>query len=467
MASTAIKDPEMTVEQFDSDDVLTQKVDRLADMVRNSQHFVAFTGAGISTSAGIPDFRGPTGKWTREAQGLKPLKGVSIVDAYPTSAHMALLELYRRGVLKYLISQNCDGLHRRSGFPASGISELHGNCWVEICEDCGQQFFRDFKCNRRIKEGGAKNPTDHFTGRFCYCSGRLLNSTIDFGQSLPEMPLTRARQHSRGADLHLAMGSSLNVQPACSQPEITAAKGGTLVICNLQKTPLTNMAALHIYAKTDTVMEMLMERLCIPIPTFRLLRRVVMGRTESPGQVYLKAVDAHDPTVQVEHVAAIDWQGDGAPQEVVQNPMAAVSQQQGMLHRVQRSNSCEVAPKLYFMGHYHEPPLDLKVNLSNTAAVDIKLSFDPYTSVWEVLSQQDVPDGKLAAPADAVEARIPDYGTSNREYCIKMVMKSRDCDEKAAEEVIRKRFEDSKREALGAANCSLRKRSPARTNRSG
>merc|ERR1719161_3263158 len=109
-------------EQYDSDDVLEQKVARLADMVRSSKHFVAFTGAGISTSAGIPDFRGPEGKWTREARGLKPLAGVSVVDAFPTAAHMALVELHSRGVLKYLISQNCDGLHRRAGFPASAIS---------------------------------------------------------------------------------------------------------------------------------------------------------------------------------------------------------------------------------------------------------------------------------------------------------------------------------------------------------
>merc|ERR1719486_350968 len=190
-------------ERYDSDDVLCRKVDALADMVRTSKHFVAFTGAGISTSAGIPDFRGPTGKWTREAQGLKPLQGVSIVKAYPTVTHMALLELYNRGVLKYLISQNCDGLHRRSGLPASAISELHGNCWVEICEECGQQHFRDFKCMRIVREGGVKNPTDHFTGRFCACGGRLLNSTIDFGQSLPQKPLERAQQHSRSADLHL------------------------------------------------------------------------------------------------------------------------------------------------------------------------------------------------------------------------------------------------------------------------
>merc|ERR1719482_954517 len=178
----------MMEEHRDDPEALAAKVDRLAEMVRGSQHLVAFTGAGISTSAGIPDFRGPQGKWTREAQGLTPLRGVAVVSAFPTSTHMSLVELQRRGVLKYVISQNCDGLHRRSGLPASAISELHGNGNVEICEECGQQYFRDFRCDRLGKG------RDHFTGRLCRCGGRLLNSTIDFGQNLPVEPLEKAER---------------------------------------------------------------------------------------------------------------------------------------------------------------------------------------------------------------------------------------------------------------------------------
>merc|ERR1719301_239066 len=105
MASTAHSDPEMAKERYDSPEELERKVDMLVGWIKASQHLIAFTGAGISTSAGIPDFRGPEGKWTREAKGLQPLKGrVSCVNAYPTPAHMALVELLNRGVLKYLIS---------------------------------------------------------------------------------------------------------------------------------------------------------------------------------------------------------------------------------------------------------------------------------------------------------------------------------------------------------------------------
>merc|ERR1719329_29731 len=136
MAHTAHKDEALMQEHFDPPEVLAEKVAKLAALVQDSRHFVVFTGAGISTSAGIPDFRGPDGKWTRKAEGLEPLKGVTCVEAYPTPTHMALVELLNRNILKYLISQNCDGLHRRSGIPANSISELHGNGWVEICEEC-------------------------------------------------------------------------------------------------------------------------------------------------------------------------------------------------------------------------------------------------------------------------------------------------------------------------------------------
>eukprot|EP00420_Gonyaulax_spinifera_P003248 CAMPEP_0197925620 /NCGR_PEP_ID=MMETSP1439-20131203/97772_1 /TAXON_ID=66791 /ORGANISM="Gonyaulax spinifera, Strain CCMP409" /LENGTH=204 /DNA_ID=CAMNT_0043548107 /DNA_START=60 /DNA_END=671 /DNA_ORIENTATION=+ len=204
MASTAIDDPEYMKERYDPDDALREKVDRLAGMICRSRHTVAFTGAGVSTSAGIPDFRGPDGVWTRKAQGKMPARGVELVSAFPTLTHMALLELHNSGTLKHLASQNCDGLHRRSGFPAAGISELHGNCWMEICEDCWQLYFRDFKCERVKRPGGAKNPVDHFTGRFCHCGGRLLNSTIDFGQQLPKRPLHLAFEQASKADLHLA-----------------------------------------------------------------------------------------------------------------------------------------------------------------------------------------------------------------------------------------------------------------------
>jgi len=449
MADTAIADPEMRQEFYDPPDMLSQKVDRLAEMVRQSQHMIAFTGAGISTSAGIPDFRGPDGKWTRKADGLEPLKGVTCVEAYPTSTHMALVEMLDRKILKYLISQNCDGLHRRSGVPAQSISELHGNGWVEICEDCGLQHFRDFVCTRLTRPGGPKCPADHFTGRFCGCGGRLLNSTIDFGQSLPEVPLERAQQHSRKADLHLALGSSLRVRPACDQPATTANKGGKLVIVNLQKTPLDDLATLRIFAKTDTVIEMLMSRLMIPIPAFRLQRRVLVCRNNSGNLWQAKAVDAHDPTIEMSHICAVDWNKQGLPSKALENANLAICNSRGGHKYKAKLARQSVDLKLYFMGHYHEPPLDLQVDLSNAMLADIRLSFDPYSMQWFTTSQELLAVSQLQAPADA--AQIPDYGQSHRKYCIDAVMKHRKCNSENAAEIVNQRVASSKEEASATA----------------
>ena len=356
MAYTAHADEETIRERYDSPAELKKKVDLLASLVRRAKHMVSFTGAGISTSAGIHDFRGPNGKWTREAKGLQPLRGVSTVSALPTPTHMSLVALQKLGVLKYLISQNCDGLHRRSGFPASNISELHGNSNIEICERCGQGYFRDIACHRLGRS------RDHFTGRFCSrygCGGALCEYTIDFGQNLPQAPLELATMHSRKSDLHLVMGSSLTVSPACTMPELTADNQGALVIVNLQPTPLDDKATIKIHAKTDTVMAMLMKRLGYQIPPFRLQRRFIAGVTRNDGAnatVFVRAVDVHDPSLQLSQICKA-----GAASNV-------------SLKRVPIT--------LHFTGHYHEPALQMTVDLQSSTLVDIRAAFAPDLGQW-------------------------------------------------------------------------------------
>jgi mono-ADP-ribosyltransferase sirtuin 6 len=445
MASTAHKDPEQMKEHYDPVDILTEKVDRLAEMVRNSRHMVVFTGAGISTSAGIPDFRGPNGKWTLEAEGKKPVTGVETMKAFPPPTHMAIVELHRHKVLKYVISQNCDGLHRRSGLPASAISELHGNGNVEICEECGQQYFRDFRCDRRGGKG-----TDHFTGRFCRCEGRLLNSTIDFGQSLPQRPLMRAQENSKTADVHLALGSSLTVSPANTMPEGTARRGGKLVIVNLQNTPLTKMADFQIYAKTDIVMQMLMDRLELPIPPFRLLRRVIIGKefgASKREEVYAKAVDVHDPTLEFGLMRAVDWDGRGVCDADQQDVKSIVAMEGGHRRPMAGIDPRAVSPVLHFIGHYREPAVQLTADLSKSQAVDFQLAFDPYELSWEIASTQNILE------AATRRCRFPDYGQSHREYCIDKVMQHRSCDKREAEQIIDGRFRNSREEALKEVRC--------------
>jgi NAD-dependent SIR2 family protein deacetylase len=144
MADTAINSEEEKKEYFDTPEVLDQKCEQLALMIRSAEHFVAFSGAGISTSAGIPDFRsgydtvletGP-GAWEKAANKEKVTKKIvtkPIQKAVPTLTHMAFVGLMEEGLLKFIISQNVDGLHRKSGISPEKITELHGNTNLELC----------------------------------------------------------------------------------------------------------------------------------------------------------------------------------------------------------------------------------------------------------------------------------------------------------------------------------------------
>ncbi|KAG8594256.1 hypothetical protein GDO81_001131 [Engystomops pustulosus] len=184
-------------ELFDSPEELNQKVDELADMVRKASNVVIHTGAGISTSCGIPDFRGPNGVWTLEEKGLNPKFDTTFETAHPSTTHMALLQLQRVGILKFLISQNVDGLHVRSGFPRDHLAELHGNMFVEECTKCGKQYVRDCV----VGTMGLKP-----TGRFCdvpkvrglrACRGKLVDTILDWEDSLPDKDLNLADEASR------------------------------------------------------------------------------------------------------------------------------------------------------------------------------------------------------------------------------------------------------------------------------
>ena len=178
---------------------------------------------------------------------------------------MAMVELTEKNHLKFIVSQNVDGLHRKSGIPPENLSELHGNTNLELCENCGREHMRDMRVRT------AKQVHEHKTGRKCdtpSCNGDLKDTIINFGENLNENILELGFQNCQTADLCVVMGSSLRVTPAADMPKATAENGGNLVIINLQKTPLDNYATLCIYGKCDDVMELLMEKLDYQIPTW-------------------------------------------------------------------------------------------------------------------------------------------------------------------------------------------------------
>ncbi|KAG8365155.1 hypothetical protein BUALT_Bualt18G0074900 [Buddleja alternifolia] len=250
-------------EFFDSSHVLQEKVERLATMIQKSKHLVVFTGAGISTSCGIPDFRGPKGIWTLQRQGKAlPEASLPFHRATPSVTHMALVELEKAGIMTFLISQNIDGLHLRSGIPREKLAELHGNSFMEVCPSCGTEYARDFE----IETIGLKE-----TARRCSkarCGSKLRDTVLDWEDALPPKEMDPAEKHCKMADLVLCLGTSLQITPACNLPLKCLKGGGKIVIVNLQKTPKDKKASLVIHGRVDKVITGVMDMLNMRIHPF-------------------------------------------------------------------------------------------------------------------------------------------------------------------------------------------------------
>ena len=392
--TTAHKTEEEKREYFDSPEVLDEKVSLLAEMVINSQHMVAFTGAGISTACGIPDYRSGAntvmetgaGCWTKKAMGQAAAAAASkntlrtqIQKAYPSLTHMAMTELMERNHLKYIVSQNVDGLHRKSGIPAHNLSELHGNTNLEICEDCGREYMRD----HRVRV--AKRCVEHRTGRKCEnpgCNGHLKDTIINFGENLNQNILELGFQNCGAADLCISMGTSLRVSPANEMPQQTAQNGGNLVICNLQKTPLDNMAALVIHAKCDDIMKLLMEKLGYNIPVWQMKKRVEVSLIEDGARIQVRGVD--DRRQPFHLFKSIKVGGFNQAAKVF--PSEAQKKQPYKYTLPGQAEQFTV--ELEFMGHYNEKNLTIKVNQEELQAhqsLVYEMVMDSISGQWELV----------------------------------------------------------------------------------
>ena len=223
---------------------LDKKISLLAQWFYESRYPVVFTGAGISTESGIPDFRGPDGLWTRRDKGLPPKPmSISWLDAQPNAGHIAIVELQKIGKLKFLISQNIDNLHLKSGIQADILAELHGNVAKLRCKRCEIQV---------DKSEGVE---------ICACGGELKRSVVDFGESLPSKDLMLSFEHSRRCDLFVAAGSSLTVTPAAQMPQEALHSGAKLVIINQGSTPFDSRASLRFHEAIGDVLPVAVKRL--------------------------------------------------------------------------------------------------------------------------------------------------------------------------------------------------------------
>jgi NAD-dependent SIR2 family protein deacetylase len=222
---------------------LEKRIDTLARWMFEAKHLVVFTGAGISTESGLPDFRGPDGVWTRRDKGLPPPKMRDWTSVEPNLGHMAIVELHKLGKLSFLISQNVDNLHLKSGIPPDLLAELHGNIAKLRCTRCDMTV-------------------DKSTGSdTCTCGGKLVSSVVDFGQSLPQKDLSDSYRHSQGCDLFVVVGSSLVVTPAADMPRVALQSGARLVIINQGETPFDRVVHLRFHEGIGEVLPPAVEQL--------------------------------------------------------------------------------------------------------------------------------------------------------------------------------------------------------------
>ena len=219
-----------------------ERIEQLAQWISEAKYLVVFTGAGISTESGLPDFRGPDGIWTRRAKGLPP-NPRPFSSAEPNAGHRALIDLQKLGKLHFLISQNVDNLHLKSGIRPDLLAELHGNITKLRCQRCQTQV---------DQSSGLKK---------CSCGGRLVSSVVDFGDPLPQKELQSSFWHSKQCDLFIVAGSSLVVSPANEMPRIALESRARLVIINKGETHLDKSCHLRFEENIGEVLPPVVERL--------------------------------------------------------------------------------------------------------------------------------------------------------------------------------------------------------------
>ena len=242
---------------------LATGIARLRDLIEAAKVVVPFTGAGISTECGIPDFRSPGGIWTKmrpipfdeflssqdmrdEAWRRRFAMEEQFGGARPGRGHLALASLYRAGKVPAVVTQNIDNLHQASGISADDVVELHGNTSYALCLDCATRYELSWVKKTFAAAGRAPDCPD--------CGGHIKTATVSFGQSMPERAMRRAEELTLRCDLFLAVGSSLVVWPAAGFPLMAKRNGARLAIINCDVTEFDGIADLVLHEDIGTVL---------------------------------------------------------------------------------------------------------------------------------------------------------------------------------------------------------------------
>jgi NAD-dependent deacetylase len=244
---------------------LETSIVRLRELVEAAEVIVPFTGAGISTECGIPDFRSPGGMWTKnrpipfdeflasqEARNESWRRRFAMEEQFtaarPGRGHVALASLYRACKVPGLVTQNIDNLHQASGIAPQDVVELHGNTTYASCLDCAERYELSWVSERMHASNGCAPDCPH-------CGGFIKTATIAFGQAMPERAMARAQALTMSCDLFLAIGSSLLVWPAAGFPLMAKRNGARLVIINREATEFDEIADLVVRQDIGTVLE--------------------------------------------------------------------------------------------------------------------------------------------------------------------------------------------------------------------
>lgn len=244
--------------------------EQVAGLIIGSKKLVVFSGAGISTESGIPDFRSPGGIWerfdpddftyqkfvsdpeARRKQWQMLGEGHLTTGAQPNLAHYAIAELDEMGRLDCVITQNVDNLHQKAGVPAEKVFELHGNMQRAVCLNCGRLY--TFEQIKLRLDGGEEIPDCEV------CHGMLKPNAVLFGEQLPYEVLTEAGNRSSNCDLFIVVGSTLVVYPAAYMPVYAVQAGARLVIINLSSTPMDGDADVLFNAKAGEAMSRIVDK---------------------------------------------------------------------------------------------------------------------------------------------------------------------------------------------------------------
>jgi NAD-dependent deacetylase len=244
---------------------LDTAIARLGQMIHEAGHIVPFTGAGISTECGIPDFRSPGGLWTKnrpipfdeflasqEARNESWRRRFAMSEQFgaarPGRGHRALASLYRAGKVSAVVTQNIDNLHQASGIAPEHVVELHGNTTYAACLDCDNRYELSWVSQRMDAANGCAPDC-------ASCGGFIKTATVSFGQAMPDDAMRRAEELSRQCDLFLAIGSSLVVWPAAGFPLLAKRNGARLIIINREPTEFDELADLVVRQDIGTVLE--------------------------------------------------------------------------------------------------------------------------------------------------------------------------------------------------------------------